>query len=348
MSTDVTTYAEKVRSALADLTAEQRDDLLEDLEGHLLEVSEDGDLLERIGPPEAYASELRASAGFPPPTPAGHRLVGSARRRVESLRARALELPGGREAVAFAPELRPGWWVVRGYAAVVLLGSLTADDSQYGLSSFPVPTAWGSSVLGALLTVVAVVVSVRIGRGTDALPATRRRAVVAANLALLVAGAAFAGQVRDLVGTDSYYVQASNPYEGVLNGPEGPVKNIYPFDSLGRPLRDVQLFDQDGRPLSQLLRESPDGQYAEPTLRFGLDGEPKPNVFPRDYRVDTYDEAGTPTTAPVPPPSVSPAVLAPRPTASPSASGSPSPSPSPTSASPTPTPTASPSPSPSS
>jgi hypothetical protein len=340
MSTDVTTYAEKVRSALADLPAEQRDDLLEDLEGHLLEVSEDGDLLERIGPPEAYASELRASAGFPPPAPAARPLVAAVCRRV-------LEVPGGREAVAFAPELRPGWWVVRGYAAVVLLGSLTADDSQYGLSSFPVPTAWGSSVLGALLTVVAVVVSVRIGRGTDALPVTRRRAVVAANLALLVAGTAFAGQVRDLVGTESYYVQASNPYEGVLIGPGGPVKNIYPFDSLGRPLRDVQLFDQDGRPLSQLLRQSPDGQYAEPTLRFGLDGEPKPNVFPRDYRVDSYDEAGTPTTAPVPPPSVSPAVLAPRPTASPAASGSPSPSPtSPPSASPAPTPAGSPSPSP--
>lgn len=340
MSTDVTSYAEKVRSALADLPAEQRDELLEDLEGHLLEVSEDGDLLERIGPPEAYASELRASAGFPPPSPAGRPLVAAVRRRLASVRGRLLEVPGGREVVAFAPELRPGWWVVRGYAAVVLLGSLTSSDGQFGLSSFPVPTAWGSSVLGALLAVVAVVVSVRIGRGTDALPVTRRRAVVAANLALLVAGTAFAGQVRDLVGTDAYYFQASNPYEGVLTGPEGPVMNIYPFDALGRPLRDVQLFDQNGRPLSQLLRQSPDGQYAEPTLRFGLDGEPKPNVFPRDYRVDTYDDAGTPTTAPVPPPSVSPAVLAPRPTASPSPSSTPSPS-----ASPTPTGTPSPSPS---
>lgn len=334
MSTNVTTYAAQVRSALADLSAEQQDDLLEDLEGHLLEVSEDGDLLERLGPPAAYASELRSSAGLPPATAAPSRLARAVRSRLERLRTRAEEVPGGREAMAFAPELRPGWWVVRGYAAVLLLGAVTAGDGQFGLSSFPVPTAWGSSVLGALLTVAAVVVSVRLGRGTDALPASRRRAVVAANVALVVAGTAFASEVRDLVGTDAYYYQAANPYTDILSGPDGPVKNIFPFDALGRPLRDVQLFDQDGRPLSQLLRESPDGRYAEPAIRFGVDGQPKPNVFPRDYRVDGYDAQGTPTTQPVPPPSVAPPVLAPSPTATPS------PSPSRT---PTPTPSASPS-----
>lgn len=337
MSTDVTTYAAQVRAALADLSTEQRDDLLEDLEGHLLEVSEDGDLLERLGQPAAYASELRSSAGLPPAAAAPSRLAGAVRSRIERLRTWAEEVPGGREAMAFAPELRPGWWVVRGYAAVVLLGSVTSGDGQYGLSTFPVPTAWGSSVLGALLTVAAVVVSVRLGRGTDRLPTVRRRAVIATNVALVLAGAAFAGQVRDLVGTDAYYYQAGNPYAEVLHGPDGPVKNIYPFDALGRPLRDVQLFDQDGRPLSQLLRESPEGRYAEPAVRFGVDGQPKPNVFPRDYRIDTYDANGRPTTEPVPPPSVHPTVLAPSPTASASPRPTPSSTPAPTSSA-TPTP----------
>ncbi|MDF8265980.1 DUF1700 domain-containing protein [Luteipulveratus flavus] len=66
-------YRERVGAALADLPAEERDDLLEDVAEHLAELSvELGDpsatvLEQRLGTPEEYAAELRAAAGFQKP-----------------------------------------------------------------------------------------------------------------------------------------------------------------------------------------------------------------------------------------------------------------------------------------
>jgi HAAS domain-containing protein len=63
---DVRRYIEAVRTHLGYLPAEDRDELLEDLEEHLLEVAAeaDGSLEQRLGPAAAYAEELRASAGL--------------------------------------------------------------------------------------------------------------------------------------------------------------------------------------------------------------------------------------------------------------------------------------------
>ncbi|MDE9364835.1 hypothetical protein PZ938_04395 [Luteipulveratus sp. YIM 133132] len=64
-----TAYRERVGAALADLPAEERDDLLEDVAEHLAELSvELGDpsaavLEQRLGTPEQYAAELRTAAG---------------------------------------------------------------------------------------------------------------------------------------------------------------------------------------------------------------------------------------------------------------------------------------------
>jgi uncharacterized membrane protein len=64
---EVTAYAAAVRAALADLPPAAREDLLEDLEQHLHEVAEEeGSLHARLGPPQVYAEELRASAGLSP------------------------------------------------------------------------------------------------------------------------------------------------------------------------------------------------------------------------------------------------------------------------------------------
>jgi hypothetical protein len=64
---DVARYAAAVRAAFADLPAPDREALLEDIEDHLVEVAAEpgGPLEERLGPPEAYAAELRAWAGLP-------------------------------------------------------------------------------------------------------------------------------------------------------------------------------------------------------------------------------------------------------------------------------------------
>ncbi|KZB81396.1 DUF1700 domain-containing protein [Amycolatopsis regifaucium] len=71
--TAVRVYLARVRSALADLPESEVEEILEDVRPHLAEMeAELGDnarveaLIERLGSPESYAAELRASGGYPP------------------------------------------------------------------------------------------------------------------------------------------------------------------------------------------------------------------------------------------------------------------------------------------
>jgi uncharacterized membrane protein len=66
-STAATHYATAVRAALADLTPDQLHAIVDGLDEHLAEVAADGstDLVDALGPPTAYAAELRSSAGLP-------------------------------------------------------------------------------------------------------------------------------------------------------------------------------------------------------------------------------------------------------------------------------------------
>lgn len=71
-------YAREVRGALADLPESEVTELGEDLDGHLAEIeAELGESAEyegfvaRLGPPAAYAAELRQAAGLPPRAPYG-------------------------------------------------------------------------------------------------------------------------------------------------------------------------------------------------------------------------------------------------------------------------------------
>ncbi|OXM57786.1 hypothetical protein CFP71_06470 [Amycolatopsis thailandensis] len=71
--TAVRVYLARVRSALADLPESEVEEILEDVRPHLAEMeAELGDnpkvdaLIERLGSPEGYAAELRASGGYPP------------------------------------------------------------------------------------------------------------------------------------------------------------------------------------------------------------------------------------------------------------------------------------------
>jgi hypothetical protein len=79
---DVTAYAAAVRAALADLPAAARADLQDDLESHLAEVAAESDapLRERLGPPEAYAADLRAAYGVQTGTKGITEVAGGRRR----------------------------------------------------------------------------------------------------------------------------------------------------------------------------------------------------------------------------------------------------------------------------
>jgi hypothetical protein len=316
---DVARYATTVRAAFADLPGPQRDLLLEDLEDHLQEVAAEagGPLEERLGAPEAYAAELRASAGLPA---AGALAAGGRRarprlhesrvaRRLTGLWGAALAHPAGQAVAEFLPELRPAWWVVRGYLAVqvasVGLSYLFAGD---GLS-FPVPELLGSQVLGLLAVIAAAAGSVALGRRGAA---TRQAhgLLVLANTALAV----FAFFLLTDLGASRNAAEAGwdqarfmevhpDPDLGLgLRADGREISNIFPFDADGKPLRDVYLVDQDGQPVVASHLDDP---ALEPTLPLDRDGNEVLNRYPQvQEQVDLASGQRTPTTAPAfrPPP----------------------------------------------
>ena len=311
------TYLAMVREALADLPAAERDDLLEDLPGHLAETLADTGGLKQLGTPQAYAAELRSAAGSLADAVAG---------RASRVAAVVAEQPYGRQLLAFLPELRPGWWVLRGY---LLVAVPAAFGLLFGLGVPPFVTLFGSDALGLIATLSSVVASVKLGRRTAGETRQRRQLVVAGNAALvglvLVAGLGLRAQV----GFNEGVVYAADT--SYLQGPDGGISNIYAFDSAGRPLRDVQLFDQEGRPIDTLLLQAPDGSYAEPVRALDEYGTEVRNVFPRTLQTEVYRMDGSYGVEPVVPPAIAPRRLAspsPSPFAPPSVgpSGSPSPS----------------------
>ena len=275
-------YLAQVHAELVDLPAEDRAELLEDLEQHLVAVEAEGEpFAGRLGPAADYAAELRAAAGLPP------RPAREPRRRLSPLPAlrRAAGWPWVREARAFLPTLVPAWWVLRGYL-VVLLPCLWQIS---GARDFPVPAPAGSHVLGAAAVLVAVVASVAFGRSRVRRPVAAL--VLLLDAALLVAAA---GVVQDAphrlathtvtrvsTGTDSAFRYSP------LVTQHGPVTDIYPYAADGTPLHDVLLYDQDGRPLQtgkQLWWPDRCKRVLAPPL--ALDGSPVPFAYPQHYVLD--------------------------------------------------------------
>lgn len=58
-------YLAGLRAALADLPDGEVGEILDDVGAHLAELDWDDDLVARLGPPRAYAAELRTAAGYP-------------------------------------------------------------------------------------------------------------------------------------------------------------------------------------------------------------------------------------------------------------------------------------------
>jgi len=153
--------------------------------------------------------------------------------------------------------LRPLWWVARAWVVVELL-DLWFGGSPYGY----VPRIQG---LGLVLTVLAVVASVQVGRGR-LWPGTRVRSSVGPRLLLLGLNvfALVLGPLvlEELDARTSYATSYSEPVPQTLSGtgvrrPDGSfVENIYPYDAEGHPLTGVQLYDERGEPV--LVTRDPD------------------------------------------------------------------------------------------
>ncbi len=274
---DVATYAAAVRSALASLPDAERASLLEDLENHLAEVAGESDLSlqERLGNPEAYAAELRSAYNSGGNTPNMKRRR-PFRERSWALVKAAFGTQVYRELRALLPELLPGWWVLRAYLIVLVFAFIFRGDSNLR----PIPNPFSSGgLLQILATLVAISISVRLGR--RGMPVNRgwRGAVLAVNVGIaLLALPVFVRMGTG--GTYAYsYADTSDPYFSAVSAGYYPgLTNIYPYSKDGKALNDILLYDQDGHPL---ISSKGDLVTDVPT---GADGLPIPNAYPLNQR----------------------------------------------------------------
>jgi hypothetical protein len=180
----------------------------------------------------------------------------------------------------FLPELRPAWWVLRGYLAVQAAAVAMTPLFAWGGLSFPLPELFGSQLLGLLAVVAAVVGSVALGRRGAASP-WARWLVVTGNAVLAVVAVAIIAELGSSEAYDDYrpgYVTAySLPADGLrADGKE--ISNIFPFDADGKPLQDVYLIDQDGDPV---VATHHDNELLEPQVPMDRNGAEVPNRYPQ-------------------------------------------------------------------
>lgn len=237
----VAAYVREVRAELADLPAEDVEDVTGGMEADLSELASEfgGDLVGRLGSPSLYAAELRCAAGLP------ERLRGSDRRRRpwhealaharDSITILTRDHPWLGSVMAFLVTLRPAWWLLRGYLAAWALWSMLSGNTR-GVRPH--------SFLEGVLALGGIVLSVQLGRGW-----LRRRPLLAPLVAVVNTALVVVALVASVSVDGSYdSVSSYSPPPGVsLNG--GQVGNIYPYGSDGKRLTGVRLFAADGQPL---------------------------------------------------------------------------------------------------
>ena len=306
ITAEITEFALKVREQLADLAADEVDDLTDGLEADMAEAfaeRPDFDL------PDAgdYALELRNAAGLPPRearAKGGIRqsfggVADSIRLKRESMTANIRESALGAGFLDLLVELRPIWWVLRAWVAYQLVGGIFGFSGAFP-SDFPLWLALGLFVL----------VSVQWGR-RHWLPTKRVSGLiivgnVIAAVALLPVLAAAGDSGHD--GSGRYGAGFTAGSNAVLNDP--PIKglayngqrlqNIYAYDAAGKPLHNVQLFDVDGKPL-ETDRTGEQSQIAPSPVKLET-GVSAYNVYPLKVTEMYWDENGEYVPEPSPDP----------------------------------------------
>lgn len=300
LRSQVDRYLAAVQTHLSDLPAEDREDLVEDLEQHLREVAaeEDGDLEARLGPPDRYAAELRASAGLAPPTrhrkgPGAWLAASSPVRAARRTWERVTTDPRVDEVVESADQARPLWWALRGYVLVLLWGLVSGG--AISLLTFPVPRLAASRLFGLLAVAVVVPASYALGRRGVGDPRARWVGMLANVLVVLLALGAFSA-IRNAAAVQAWppqYAYAEpDVEEGALLGPQGQrITNIFPYGPDGEPLKGVLLYDQNGEPVSIVAGRTDDGVPIVTSYPLTPDGRPVTNSFPQHQaaRDDAYE-----------------------------------------------------------
>jgi HAAS domain-containing protein len=286
ISDEVRTYLDLVAAKLADLPDAERADLLEDLEGHLREVAAEGEgsLTDRLGPPEAYAEELRVSAGL---TPSQESMRIAARINARLARSRiihavttAMETGAAQATFGLLRELRPGWWVLRGHLAVLALSAYAHDSySTGGALDLLFPSMYGTPVAGAMASVGAIVASVALGRRAATSLGVRRLSWLATIVVLALAmGAPLGWTFADAASFDQ-----EQPAYQLMHQNGSWIANICPYTTDGKLMEEILLFDQEGRPITNVV-ETEMGYYPggssplQPTPM-----QPTVTLFPNSY-----------------------------------------------------------------
>jgi hypothetical protein len=277
-SEQIEAYLAAVRASLGDIDEDERAELLAEVEASLIESAGEIDSpIAALGPPEAFAAELRASAGLGEPAPfeaPSPSALAAARVFVADLRRR----PWVAKLLPVARELAPIWWVARGYLAVVAAVVATGtwwSDSRPWIPDISTPRT------GALVILAAIVASVAFG-------VLRRRRVESLLLVALVVNVA---AVLAIVPALRHLTEAPSPQTVIVQGAATPtvlpglvdagrpLLNIYPYSRAGKLLHDVRLYDDLGRPITLALGS--DQLRRVPVTATGL---PALNAFPIRYR----------------------------------------------------------------
>jgi uncharacterized membrane protein len=295
-------YLAEVRAALSDLPEDERADLLAEVQASLVEAVGEGDrTIASLGPPGAFAAELRSSAGLGEhAAPAAVSPAGAA-----VLRSRLLELgqrPVVQATVRLARELAPAWWLVRGCLLVAAFAAATGASWSIAHPWLPhLPSARAT----AFWLVAAIVASFALGlRTRGRASAGVVVAVLAIDIVALLAIVPVERHVRDspsagaLGAPPVVFVPQVQP--GLqLDGQQ--VTNIYPYSRNGKLMHDVQLFTDTGLPIALGLGPDPLRRSTRSAA-----GRTLPNVFPIRY----YEPQSSPRT--VSNPDASPPVRVPR------------------------------------
>jgi hypothetical protein len=263
MTDEARRYLAAVEVELSDLDADERSELLADVEEHLSEIEHEGVLEVRLGEPAVYAAELRSSAGFPPKQAAPRRSGFGSWRRV---------LTGEHVETArrFVAEVQPGWWVLRGFLFVLAFSVVSNSMSQADL---PFPRIAGSQHIGFVVAVLAAWGSYRLGRRAQTHGVARTASIVTTAIVVMLTFGALAGGRAVEAGIEGEPI----PVAGVHHWDGSEALDICPYDSHGKPLRNVLVFDQAGRPVSEIPRVA--GSESEGVL----------NAYPRGVSVPSAD-----------------------------------------------------------
>ena len=325
LATHARGYAQAVRVYLLDLDADVVEELTDGLEANLADSLADAgrpfttaggsddvplDLVAAFGSPAAYAAELRAAAGISPATAArprpGLRAALGARRASVRERWSALWRPvtsTDRWAAlrTLGRELRPAWWVLRGWVVGALL------VAWFGTHTGP-PSLVPMRVGDALIMAGTALVSVQWARGRWLPGRWRHRLTLATSVLAVLAVPAVANATHDqsVFGTqgsttevaDGSYADAGvvayDEYGFEYDGDDGvvvegrQVANLFVYDAQGKPLRDVQVFDDRGRPVRTVPEGAEGTSWAVPDVDGAWsfrpatsgDGRERWNVYP--------------------------------------------------------------------